>query len=205
MKTNRRNIRHLFFEEHARQWDTQPEEEKQFRLAAIFQEHKIPFHGRVLDIGCGTGILLPVLDRFLSPGCQLIELDFAHAMLAQNRDKHRHMPAPCYLNADVHFLPLKNAVINTAVCFAAWPHFADKEKSAREIHRALAPGGYLVILHLMGSRALNRLHSHIDHAVQDDRLPPVGELSRFLQKYRFGVEAARESETLYLIVARKKS
>jgi SAM-dependent methyltransferase len=95
-----------------------------------------PF-GRGLDVCCGTGAGLAVLERV----CQdaVSGVDFSAGMLAQAHEAH---PAATLVRADVRALPF-TAEFDLAVTFGAMGHFLPSERPAvfEGVHRALRPGG----------------------------------------------------------------
>ncbi|WP_306214046.1 class I SAM-dependent methyltransferase [Actinoplanes sp. RD1] len=97
-----------------------------------------PFH-RGLDVCCGTGAGLRVLDRLCPEG--ITGVDFSAGMLAQARAAH---PDAGYVRADARALPFAGE-FDLAVTFGALGHFLPEERPAvfRGIHRALRPGGLL--------------------------------------------------------------
>ena len=95
-----------------------------------------PF-GRGLDVCCGTGAGLRVLESV----CQgpITGVDFSTGMLAQARSAH---PDAGLVRADAQALPLAGAV-DLAVSFGALGHFLPTQRPAlfAGVHRALRPGG----------------------------------------------------------------
>ena len=73
----------------------------------------------ILDVGCGTGILVPYLLP-LYPQAQIVELDFAEAMLALNRTKFTDRRL-VRLAGDATKLPLPDESMDAILCFNAAP------------------------------------------------------------------------------------
>lgn len=95
-----------------------------------------PF-GRGLDVCCGTGAGLRVLDSLCGGG--VAGVDFSAGMLARARGVH---PNAALVRADVRALPFA-AGFDLAVSFGALGHFLPAERPAlfAEVYRALRPGG----------------------------------------------------------------
>lgn len=112
---------------------------------------------RVLDVGCGTGILAARLQEELRPelmaGC-----DFSTGMLEQAAGRSR---AVAWMQADAARLPLRGGTLDAVVSTQAF-HFFSQATALAEFHRLLAPGGRLVIGIVnprteRGSRLMGRL------------------------------------------------
>ncbi|QSB13003.1 class I SAM-dependent methyltransferase [Natronosporangium hydrolyticum] len=90
-----------------------------------------------LDVCCGTGAGMPVLQR-LCRG-QITGIDFSAGMLAQARSAH---PDATWVRADVRAMPFAGA-FDLAVSFGALGHFLPAERPAlfEGVYRALRPGG----------------------------------------------------------------
>lgn len=94
---------------------------------------------RVLDIGCGTGALLPDLEA-LSPGSITgADLNIEHLRLAQSQS-----PGADLLGADVHQLPFRENSFDVVLChyFLMW--VGDPNHALREMARVTRPGGTVV-------------------------------------------------------------
>ncbi|MBI5060717.1 MAG: methyltransferase domain-containing protein [Candidatus Aenigmarchaeota archaeon] len=91
-------------------------------------------HGTVIDIGCGTGQHLPLLEEV---GVTPIGIDISLPMLHQSRKK-----CGCsLLRADAESLPFKSASIDTIVCLHSVLNICDYEKIISEAGRILKKGG----------------------------------------------------------------
>jgi ubiquinone/menaquinone biosynthesis C-methylase UbiE len=172
--------RKSFFDDHASSWDESLRlEEQALRLrdlAATFELHP---GDRVLDVGTGTGVLLPILREAIGPEGQLLAMDFSFKMLEQVR-KRREAAHADLINAGVGMIPFRQEQFDRVTCFAAFPHFPDKKRALAEMVRVLARKGLLIIAHLKSAEEINQMHSHIGGAVGHDHLPGPEMLEQLL-------------------------
>jgi ubiquinone/menaquinone biosynthesis C-methylase UbiE len=133
----------------------------------------------ILDVGCGTGILLAAILAECPDAALVVEMDFAIEMLKQNARKRadRRVRHVC---ADVSNLPAGPGSFDLVLCFGILPHLPDGSGALAEFLRVLKPGGVLSVGHLAGSRELNAFHGSLSGPVSGDVLPPSGVLARTL-------------------------
>ncbi len=195
---------HRFFESKADIWEQNETPEKVKRLSEIFTQLQIGIGQRALDVGSGTGILVPILLKRAEPEVSVWEFDFSAQMLYKNKNRWNPSSRPLFhINGDSHLLPFRPDSFDFIACFAVLPHLTDKKKAIREWYRVLVPGGKLLILHLMSSFNLNRLHAEAGFEVENDHLPPVEEVARLLFSQQFSVLISCEEEDLYLLLSEK--
>lgn len=97
--------------------------------------------GRLLDLGCGTGLELgPLFRRF--PEMAVTGIDLTRAMLEKLREKYPGK-ALTLLEGDYLSMDLGQGQYDLAVSFQTMHHFSPEEKRElyRRIARALTPGG----------------------------------------------------------------
>lgn len=96
----------------------------------------------VLDLGCGTGVLLQQLaDRY--PTAQLAGLDTSAAMLAIARHK---LPSSVELQlGEVDQLPFQDHAFDWVISTSAFHYFRNPSQALREMKRVLKPQGHLVL------------------------------------------------------------
>jgi ubiquinone/menaquinone biosynthesis C-methylase UbiE len=100
--------------------------------------------GRVLEVGCGRGVALPVLARLLRPQ-RLVGLDIDGSLLERARERAAGRRGLVELRmGDVRALPFPDASFDLVVDFGTCYHVARRELALREIARVLATGGRFV-------------------------------------------------------------
>lgn len=155
----------------------------------------------VLDVGCGTGVLVePILLRITGAGI-LYELDFADKMIEVNRRLHKDA-AVRFIVADAENTPLDDSSCDAVICFSCFPHFQDKGKAMRTLSRILKPHGLFIISHFDSSEGINKHHSTC-HAVMHDHLPDEAAMRALLQAAGLSIETFVDEPGFYCIVARK--
>lgn len=160
-----------FFDQHAATWDADRHPEEEASLARVVTLAEIQSGQAVLDVGTGTGVLIPHLLRAVGPTGRIVAVDLSPEMLEVAREKG-FPSSVSFLESDVHRLPLPDAEFDRVICNAALPHFEDRAESIREMLRVLRSGGILVISHPIGREVVNRLHRDAGGPVQEDRVPP---------------------------------
>jgi ubiquinone/menaquinone biosynthesis C-methylase UbiE len=157
---------------------------------------------RVVDLGCGTGVLLGCLLGHLGSRGRVHAVDFAPRMIARAKKKHPDERVD-FLVADAGAIPVPDASVDRVVCFSAWPHFPDPDAVIRELRRILKPGGRLHVWHTSSREKINDIHRNVHQAVCRDMLEPAGQLSERISKAGLTVEEQRDDEDAYLVTARK--
>jgi ubiquinone/menaquinone biosynthesis C-methylase UbiE len=96
---------------------------------------------RVLDIACGTGIVARLAKERLGATGRVVGVDLSPAMLAVAR---RVAPDIEWREGDARALPLHdNEPFDVVICQQGLQFVPDKLAAARQMHRALVPGGRL--------------------------------------------------------------
>lgn len=191
-----------FFSGISASWDERhsgPEE--QARLHSFAGHFRLRPGDRVLDAGCGSGRLIPVVCDVIGPQGSLVELDFAPGMLEVGRLKP-HGANVSFVEGDAHALPLPDRDFDKVIALALLPHLADKRRALEEFRRVLKPGGLLVIAHQMGRESLDRLHGESSKPVRRDRLPGKAALEALLAATGFSAVEVVDETDRYVAWAR---
>lgn len=195
--------RRPYFNSLAAEWDCIPAAPNSVGRISTFlkQSHRAGAR-RVLDIGCGTGILVPELLNLYGSATCLVEFDLAEHMLRVNSAK---FPGAIISRvcADAQAMPFSDACFDLAVCFSALPHMPDKSAALRQILRVLRPGGVICVGHLMGSSELNAFHGSLEGPVAVDFLPPAAVLAQMLTDLGVVEIKAEENSDWYFVRAEK--
>lgn len=191
-----------FFNSAAKNWDQvrKLDEDKLNQLVRLvgFSQGE-----RVLDIGSGTGVLLPFIKGIIGDGGSITAIDFAENMLKIAAEKNQQFTNISYIVGDIMELQ-PNCTFHKAICLNFFPHVADKVAFVRKVQEMLVAGGYLVIMHDISRRAVNEIHQN-SNVVADDRLPTSEEVTELLTQAGYEVELTLDDEQRYFIKARKVS
>lgn len=157
---------------------------------------------RVLDAGCGSGVLVPyILDRITETGI-LYELDFAENMIEVNRSLHNNDNIR-FIISDAEDAPLDDVTCDAVICFSCFPHFQDKAKAVKSLARILRPHGVFVISHFDSSEGINRHHGSC-HAVMHDHLPDENAMRALFRCTGLVIDVFIDEPGFYCITARKQ-
>jgi demethylmenaquinone methyltransferase/2-methoxy-6-polyprenyl-1,4-benzoquinol methylase len=195
-------MKRTYFDNLAQQWDSLPAPPNASARITRFIEAAVTGSERsVLDVGSGTGILLPSLRERI-PAARVYECDFAAAMLLVARQKcgNGNVSHVC---ADAAAPPFAPGAFDLVLCFNVIPHLPSIEGSLRALLGCLCAGGRLAVGHGMGSGPLNALHSQIGGPVGADVLPSPAETAAMLVRAGAFVLAAEESPEHYLVIAQQ--
>jgi len=140
----RRRARH--YDSTTRLFDVFGFAERRYRAAAVTALGLRP-GGRVLDIGCGTGLNFPLLQQAVGPGGAVFGVDLTDAMLIQACERVRRAGwSNVHLTqadaAAYEFPPALDGILST-FALTMVPEFDDVVRRGAD---ALAPGGRFVVL-----------------------------------------------------------
>ncbi len=133
------------FERLAHQWD----DLRRRYFGGIFQFEALlallPREWNVLDVGTGTGYLLPTLARHFR---RVTAVDPSPAMLslARQRAEREGLDNLVFSFGQLEDLPLEPAVVDAALAVLVFHHCEDLGRAAVELHRVLRPGGNLLVV-----------------------------------------------------------
>ena len=160
-----------YFDRHASSWDEMLKyNERASELLEVVSWFGLAEGHWVLDVGTGTGILLPLIRQAIGPKGMLIGFDFSFKMLEKAKLRE-YFGEKIFLTSTAESIPLRSALFDRITCFSAFPHFTDKAKALVEMVRVLKSGGVLSIAHLKSVEELNQFHRHLGGPVANDLLP----------------------------------
>lgn len=205
--------RQAFFNQRAAGWldtfykdpDTGAHDKHGDRIRALVETLEIRPGHQVLDLGCGSGVLVPYILEKLDRARDgkrtggLAEMDYAREMIEQNRQVHTD-PRISFHCAHVMDMPFESGRFDAVICFACFPHFQDQEGAVAQIARVMKPGARLTIAHLMSSAEIAG-HHRSETPVSADCLPPRERLEAWLKNQGLEVTGFEDRPGTYCLTA----
>ena len=168
------------------------------RLERIVAAAAITAGEVVLDVGTGTGILVPLIQQY-RPG-RIYACDLSRKMLRQLRKNYAGVET---ILADVRDVTLPAASIDAVFINACYPNIADKAGTFANLAKMVKPAGRLVISHPLGKAFVDILKKSASFPLDD--FPTDLEATKLLGPFGFEVTALVDEPELYILLAEKRS
>ena len=188
-----------YFNQQADTWDELIAEKDTGKLERMVKRLDLEPGSMLLDVGTGTGVFLPYLLAMTGRNGRVVGLDVADRMLLRACDKGFHGEA-LYICGDIMAVPCHDATFDAVICYSSFPHFQDKPRAFREIHRVLKDGGRLLICHTASRARINEIH-HQKPVVSHDLIPDADEVRQMLLATDFTNVNIADEDDSYLASA----
>ncbi|HEX9818638.1 MAG TPA: methyltransferase domain-containing protein [Methylomirabilota bacterium] len=100
---------------------------------------------RILDVGCGTGIVARRAAARAGAGGRVVGIDLNEGMLAVARRASSSRPGVEWRQGNATALPLPDGAFDAVFCQQMLQFVSDPPAALREMRRVLAPGGRAIV------------------------------------------------------------
>jgi len=190
-----------FFNSLANSWDARcPHDMK--KVEYILDLLGIREGNRILDVGTGTGVLVPGLSRRVADAGFVKAVDVAEKMIEIARSKHAFSNVGFHC-ADALEESDDDAQYDHIICYSMFPHFPDQIEAVKKLSAKLKTGGKLAICHSESRNAINALHARAASTVTSDKLPDMPTLRRFFADSGLKIAHEIDTEEMFVIAGQK--
>ncbi len=143
----------------------------------VIRFSKIPYRAKVLDVGCGTGNFLSLLEK---KGAKTYGIDISKEMLAVAKGKLRRTRLKLSSAENIKF---RKNLFDYVFSVDAFHHFSDKGQAMDNFYRILKKNGKIVIVDVNFGRFLNKVFQKIEpgnNGIYDGR-----EMKRIFKQHNF--------------------
>ena len=152
----------------------------------------------VLDVACGTGVLIP--DYVKRKVSKCVAIDISDKMIEKAKSKFSQYENVEFLCGDAEVFDFKDK-FDCIVIYNAFPHFIDRDKLFKNLSKCLKPDGRITVAHGMGREALLKHHSGSAKNVSTV-LPEIEEMTDLMSDY-FDVDVSISTDDIYIASAKK--
>ncbi len=167
------------------------------RLEKIVSHGQVVEGDTILDVGTGTGILIPIIQKY-GPS-RIYACDLSKRMLKVVEEKYPFVEA---IQADVRDLKLPDESLDVAFLNACYPNIVDKRGAFINIKRMTKSGGRLVISHPMGRDFILELKNRVPYPL--DPFPEKSEAANLFSAFGFEISMYVDEPKLYILVLTRK-
>jgi demethylmenaquinone methyltransferase/2-methoxy-6-polyprenyl-1,4-benzoquinol methylase len=191
-----------FFNEKAEVWDEISVHNLE-KVQYISELLDIRGNDKILDVGTGTGIMIPFYERYLVNG-SVVAVDHSEKMIEVARSKYpeKKHPMISYLVSDVYELKY-DSDFDLVVCYSCFPHFANQPLALKILSKALKKGGRLAVAHSDSAKKINGIHMDSGAEIGNDFLPSMESLKQMMKDSGLAVTFKRNDEDYFICLGRK--
>ena len=181
-----------YFDERADEWEASGGCERNRVQGAVLSLACVQEGDRVLDLGCGTGVMIPLYLE--AKVASATGVDLSTRMVACAREKFQGVEGVDFIAADALDLD-ENHPYDAVVIYNAYPHFMDKPALVEKVYRLLKPGKRFVVAHGKGKDDINRHHQAVAAGVSSGLR--AASVESELWRTRFDIEALVDTPEFY--------
>ena len=186
-----------FFDRLAPGWDAEMVRSDEI-IRTILDNAGVTAGKNVLDVACGTGVLIP--DYLKRKAASVTAIDISPQMAEITRAKFS-LPEVTVLCGDAAELKTEKH-FDCIIVYNAFPHFADQDGLICHLAGLLKPGGTLTVAHGMSREKINAHHQGTPERVSCG-LMPAEELAAIFGKFLW-VTTVISDERMYQVVGSLK-
>ncbi len=190
-----------FFDSIAKDWDNIIEV-NELKINTLLSKLNIKDNQSILDVGTGTGVLIPFLKKLNKTGF-IKGVDISTQMLDIAKEKFKDNK-----NLSFEILDVENDKINEKfdkiILYSMFPHLQNKTLTIKSlVENNLKENGQLMIAHSNSREFLNNMHKEKDETVKNDRLICVKKQKLLFEDVGLNVSEAFENDEIYYLIIDK--
>ena len=187
-----------FFNSMAEKWDSTVDHDEK-KIGYIVDIARIKQGDRTLDVGTGTGVMVPFLYSRAGLSGKIVAVDIAENMIEVAKGKFRFNNVE-FIAGDALAIKLPENYFDCIMCYSMFPHFEDKKAAVAKLAGYLNRGGKLCISHSQGREAINNLHRNVSGAVKNDRLPSADIIKQYYKEAGLKTAAVVDNDEMFVVV-----
>lgn len=168
------------------------------RIAHILDVAEVDRGDSVLDVGTGTGVLIPFLENRIGVRGHIDAVDLSDGMLKVARRKYSNYDNLDFRNLDVETDTITDR-FDHIMMYSMFPHLQNPMDTLFWLVNVnLRPGGTLVIAHSESRHAINHIHDR--HSPDGtENLEDINYFVSLIREHGMNVDYSEDSDKYYIV------
>lgn len=190
-----------FFDKLAPEWDANEILSTPDRVRNILKKLPIRRGMNVLDLGTGTGVLVPYLSEMVGTDGKVVAVDLSEGMLAEAKRKYGDLGNVEFLKLDFEEEQLPGEY-DVVMMYSVYPHLHYPEATFEWLFKMnIKPGGMIVVAFPCDEKFINDIHH--ERKSESDHLPPASILAERISLWGFKATVLAADTEEYIIIVKK--
>lgn len=186
-----------FFDHLAPIWDANEVRSTPERIKQILSLLDIKEGMDILDLGTGTGVLIPYLSEMVGEKGHVVGIDLSEGMLAQAKRKYGKLSNVEFLKLDFEEEEIPG-LYDLVILYCVYPHLHYPDDTIAWLFKMnMRPEGKIVIAFPSDEKFINAIHH--ERKSESDHLPSAPKLASILDYWGFEAEVLSDTPDAYVI------
>lgn len=190
-----------FFNRLAPEWDTNEVRSTPERIKSILGRLPIEKGMSVLDLGTGTGVLLPYLSKMVGKHGHITAIDFSEGMLSLAINKYGQLSNIEFLNLDFEEEEIPG-MYDLVMLYSVYPHLHRPEDTFEWLFKMnIKENGCIVVAFPSDEVFINNIHH--EQKSESGHLPPANVLANVIRQWGYKAEVVSATVDEYIIEVKR--
>lgn len=186
-----------FFDNLASTWDSNEIRSTPERINSILSKLKISSGMHLLDLGTGTGVLLPYLSNIVGSEGSVTAIDFSEGMLSVAKEKFGNLTNIVFQKLDFESDQISGSY-DIALLYSVYPHLHSPESTLKKLFKSnIKVGGRIIIAFPSDHNFINNIHR--ERKSESEYLPSAYSLADVIGKWGFSASVLSSTPDEYII------
>lgn len=189
-----------FFDSIAPTWDENEIRSTPERVRSILSKINIRKGMDILDLGTGTGVLVPYLSEMTGENGHITAIDLSEGMLNLARKKYGSLRNVEFLNLDFEEEQIPGKY-DIALLYCVYPHLHAPAETLEWLFKMnMKKDGRIVIAFPSDEKFINDIHH--ERKAEHDHLPPANTLAEMINHWGLKADVMAATSDEYIITIR---
>lgn len=190
-----------FFDRLAPTWDANEVRSTPERIASILDKLPVARGARVLDLGTGTGVLVPYLSELVGSEGHVTAVDLSEGMLSLAVKKYGNLKNVEFLKIDFEEEQIPG-IYDVVMLYSVYPHLHSPADTIEWLLRMnMTPDGVIVIAFPSDEKFINDIHH--ERKSKSGHLPPAATLASMIAAWGFDARVISATPDEYIVMVRR--